>query len=270
MESILHILSDIPLTTLFASILAGLVIGLMLSLVGGGGSILAVPAMLYIVGMDSIHLAIGTSAFIVAFNALLNILPHIRKKRIKWRCSILFSGFGMVGAFAGAQIGKSVDGDSLILLFSALMIIVAITMIFKTQPESDGNVVLNKKNAPALSGIGLGAGMLSGFFGIGGGFLIVPGLIFATGMTITAAIASSLIGIFSFGAITAASYAYEGLIDIYVALTFLMGGFLGGIIGAVFLSVMETRKRILNNVFAGFIIIIAITMILESLNHSPF
>ena len=118
----------------------------------------------------------------------------------------------------------------------------------------------------AFRRIGLATGALSGFFGIGGGFLIVPGLIMATGMPILYAVGSSLVAVTGFGLTTAANYALSGLVDWTLAALFIGGGVLGGLLGANLASKLAVKKGALNTVFAGLIFVVAIYMLVRSLN----
>ena len=112
-----------PLTIL-AALAAGALIGLVLGLVGGGGSILAVPLLVYAVGVESAHAAIGTAAVAVALNAAAGLAAHARSGTVKWPCALVFAGAGVAGAQIGAEAGKALDGDKLLALFGALMIAV--------------------------------------------------------------------------------------------------------------------------------------------------
>jgi hypothetical protein len=111
---------------------SGVAVGFSLGLVGGGGSILAVPLMVYLVGIDSPHVAIGTSAVAVAANAGANLRRHSRAGTVKWPCALTFSASGVAGAFAGAALGKMLDGQRLLALFALLMLVVA-ALMFKLQ-----------------------------------------------------------------------------------------------------------------------------------------
>ena len=247
------------------AVLSGAAVGLILALIGGGGSILATPALLYIVGVANPHVAIGTSALAVSVNAFANFLNHLRRGNVKWKCAVVFAAAGVIGAAIGAAIGKNTNADILLPLFALLMIVVGIAMLIPRKHEGDGDVVLNAKNAPKLVGYGLGVGLLSGFFGIGGGFLIVPGLIGATGMTMLQAIGSSLFSVGAFGATTAGSYAFDGLIDWRIALLFIGGGLAGGLIGASFATHLSKQRGALQRVFAGVVFAVAAYMLYRSL-----
>ena len=194
--------------------ISGGVVGLVLGLVGGGGSILAVPLLVYAVGVTSPHIAIGTSAIAVSLSALGNVVSHARAGNVKWRCAAVFASAGVIGAVAGSTVAKALDGQKLLVLFGALMIVVGLTMLRKRSAAGNPEVRLSMTTArellPLLLSIGFAVGLLSGFFGIGGGFLIVPGLMLATGMPLTMAIGTSLVAVAAFGAATAASYAVSG------------------------------------------------------------
>ncbi len=248
------------------AILSGAAVGLVLALIGGGGSILATPALLYVVGVANPHVAIGTSALAVSVNAFANLINHARRGNVKWRCAVVFGAAGVLGASIGAAVGKATNPHVLLPLFALLMIVVGAAMLRPRKHEGDGEVVLDARNAPKLVAYGMGVGALSGFFGIGGGFLIVPGLIAATGMTMLQAVGSSLFSVGSFGATTAASYALDGLIDWRVALLFIAGGIAGGLVGASFASQLSRQRGALQRVFAGVVFVVAAYMLWRSLS----
>ena len=100
------------------AIASGSVVGFSLGLIGGGGSILAVPLLVYAVGMPSVHSAIGTSAVAVAASAAISLAGHAHARNVRWPCAIVFALAGMAGAAAGAQLGKMMDGAKLLALFA--------------------------------------------------------------------------------------------------------------------------------------------------------
>lgn len=242
-----------------ATVLSGGVVGFILALVGGGGSILAVPLLVYGVGVASPHVAIGTSAIAVAISALANMIAHWTAGNVRWPCAIVFSGSGVAGAFAGASAAKQLDGQSLLILFGILMIVIGALMLNKRAGGGDPTVRLTAVTArrlmPMLVGTGLGVGLLAGFFGIGGGFLIVPGLMLATGMPLITAIGTSLVAVAAFGASTAISYAISGLVDWRLAGMFIAGGLLGGIAGIGIGKMIGTHDKVLRSTFAGIVIL---------------
>lgn len=243
---------------------AGSLVGFTLGLVGGGGSILAVPLIVYLVGVRDPHLAIGTSAFAVAANAFANLLNHARHGTVKWKISGVFAVAGVLGALLGSTLGKAVDGQQLLALFAVLMLVVGGLMLRDRSAVGDPDVVLSRANAPRLLGTGAATGVLSGFFGIGGGFLIVPSLMFSTRMPIYHAVGSSLVGVTAFGLTTAFNYALDGWVDWPLAAVFIGGGVLGGLAGARLARVLSGQKGVLNTVFAGLIFVVALYMLFRS------
>lgn len=252
------------MTTLHAllSIASGSAVGFTLGLVGGGGSILAVPLLVYVVGVSSPHVAIGTSAIAVAVSAAANLAGHARAHTVKWPCALVFAIAGIAGAAGGAQLGKMVDGARLLSLFGVLMVVVGLAMLRPRKSGGDPDIKLTRESMPKLLplliGVGLLVGGLSGFFGIGGGFLIVPGLMLATGMNMAFATASSLVSVAIFGAATSLNYAVSGLVDWRLAGLLLAGGVVGGIAGLFLSRKLAARQLVLRRAFAVLVILVAI------------
>ena len=246
---------------------SGGLIGLLLGLVGGGGSILAVPLLVYVVGVPQPHVAIGTSAVAVAVNAVVGLLNHARAGTVKWRSAVAFAISGGMGALLGSTAGKMVDGQRLIVLFAVLMLAIAALMVLRRDDASVPDVRLSRENAPALIGLGLASGAVSGFFGIGGGFLIVPALIFATGMPILNAVGTSLFAISVFGLATAVNYARSGLVDWGFAGLLIVGGFVGSLAGARAAWRLAARKGVMNAAFAAMIALVAVAMLARELSR---
>jgi len=243
---------------ILAALVSGGVIGLILGLVGGGGSILAVPLLVYGVGVASPHAAIGTAAVAVSVNALASLIGHARAGRVKWRCAGVFAVSGMIGAGIGAELGKAVDGKRLLVLFGLLMIGVGVSMLRKRRTADAPDVRLTRQSAamllPRLVPIGLGVGLAAGFFGIGGGFLIVPGLILATAMPLPYAIGTSLFVVSALGLTTATSYAVSGLVDWPITGLLVAGGVGGTVAGIALGRILGTRKGLLERGFAAVVI----------------
>ncbi|ESQ88197.1 hypothetical protein ABAC460_16175 [Asticcacaulis sp. AC460] len=249
---------------LLAAIAGGLV-GFTLSLVGGGGSILAVPLLVYVVGITNPHIAIGTSAVSVALNAAISLIGRVRTGTVKWRCVMVFTVSGVIGALIGAYFGKLLNGKVLLSLFALLMMIVAGLMLVNRNAEGNPKVRLNGDNFPRLVAFGLATGLLSGFFGIGGGFLIVPSLMAATAMPIVNAISSSLFSVAAFGVSTASTYAMAGLVDWPIAVVFVCGGFAGSVAGTRVAQLVAARRGALTTGFAGLVFAVAVYMLYQSL-----
>ncbi|NJC04655.1 hypothetical protein GGQ97_000448 [Sphingomonas kaistensis] len=244
-------------------LLSGSLVGFTLGLVGGGGSILAVPLMVYLVGVQNPHVAIGTSAFAVAVNAAMGLANHARAGTVKWRCGLMYAGAGVIGAFFGSTAGKAFDGQKLLFLFAIVMIVVGILMLRRRKHEGDADALCQRSNAGKVLGAGLGTGGFSGFFGIGGGFLIVPGLIASTGMPMINAVGTSLVAVTAFGLTTAANYAFSGLVDWVLAGVFIAGGVIGSLAGTRVARRLSSSGH-LTGIFAVLIFVVAAYMLWKS------
>lgn len=246
--------------TLLLALMSGALIGLVLGLVGGGGSILAVPLIVHVVGTGSPHLAIGTAAIAVALNASASLIGHWRAGTVKWRCAGVFALAGVIGAAIGAEIGKAIDGQALLGLFGLLMIGVGLSMLRKRRGEPKPDVRLTRDSArhllPRLIPIGGGVGLMAGFFGIGGGFLIVPGLMLATAMPLANAIGTSLVAVTALGATTAISYALSGLVDWTLAGVLVAGGIVGAGLGIALGKRLAVHKRAMEIGFAAVVVLV--------------
>ncbi|MHA6297424.1 sulfite exporter TauE/SafE family protein [Devosia sp. CAU 1758] len=253
-----------PLQYLLGTLSGGL-IGFSLGLFGGGGSILAVPLMVYVVGVPAPHIAIGTSAFAVAANAATNLITHARRGNVLWRCALVYTPAGILGAFFGSLLGKALDGELLLLFFAALMLLVGTLMFLGRHDPGTPGARCNREKAPKVIAYGAATGAFSGFFGIGGGFLIVPGLVASTGMPILNAVGSSLVAVTAFGLTAALSYAFSGLVDWPLAAVFVFGGILGGQLGTRAATALASRKGALNTAFAALVVLVALYMVVRTL-----
>jgi uncharacterized membrane protein YfcA len=263
--------SIMPVSAVVAALAigSGAIIGLILGLVGDGGSILAVPLLVYVVGVPSAHVAIGTAAIAVALNAGFSVAAHARLGTVKWRCALVFAGAGILGSLLGAEVGKAIDGQRLLALFGLVMVAVGLSMLRPSAKPANENVRLTQVSAPflvpRLVGMGFGVGILAGFFGIGGGFLIVPALMLATGMALPSAIGTSLVAVTAFGMATAGSYAISGFIDWPLALFVIAGGVVGGIAGIRLNTILAPRKKLLSRIFGGGVIAVGGMMVARGL-----
>jgi len=237
--------------TLLAALASGVLIEIALGLFGGGGSILATPLLLYGVGIGGVHAAIGTGAVGVAANALAGLVNHARSGHVKWRCALLFAACGIAGAYGGAQLGKLTPPGPLLLAFAGFMALVGLLMLLPARPAAAAeSITLTPARALRLAPMGLAVGTASGFFGIGGGFLIVPGLMKAGGLPMLNAVASSLVAVFAFGATTAASYAAAGEVQWPIGAAMIAGGAAGAVAGSAAARHLSRHKALLQRTFA--------------------
>ena len=166
----------------------------------------------------------------------------------------------LLGAGSGGLVGFSLG----LVGVAGLMLVVGVMMLRGRGTTGDPTVQLTPGNAPKLVGTGAATGILSGFFGIGGGFLIVPSLMWSTRMPIYNAIGSSLVGVTAFGLTTALNYAVSGWVDWPLAAVFIAGGVLGGLGGARLAKVLSDRRGALTSVFAALIFVVAVYMLYRS------
>jgi uncharacterized membrane protein YfcA len=240
-----------------ATLASGALVGFSLGLIGGGGSILATPLLLYVVGVAQPHVAIGTGALAVSVNAFANLAYHARAGNVRWRCAVVFAIVGTLGAFAGSGLGKLVDGNRLLFLFGLVMIAVGATMLWPRRENAAAEREANLATCLLTAAVAVLAGMASGFFGIGGGFLIVPGLMLATRMPMIKAVGSSLLAVGSFGLATAINYSLSGLVDWPIAGQFIAGGIVGGLAGMMLADRLSHGNDTLKRIFAVLIIVVA-------------
>lgn len=188
----------------------GLAVGIALGALGGGGSILAVPALVYLLGQDP-RGATTSSLLIVGVSALVGVLPHLRAGRVQIGSGLAFGLLGVAGATAGSRLSFLVAADVLLIAFAALMLAVAALMILRRRSqESPGDDSPATHRTPILTVsplrcacgrmavlllLATGVGLLTGFFGVGGGFAVVPALVLALGLPMPVAVGTSLLAI---------------------------------------------------------------------------
>lgn len=256
---------DLSLAAYATAALGGAVIGLLLAVFGGGGSVLATPLLVYLVGVRDPHVAIGTSAAAVSVNALFGLAGQARAGRVKWPCALVFAAAGLTGALTGAELAKRTDGTVLLGWFGLAMALVAVSMLLPRKDAGAPEVRLDRRIALRLVPAGLAVGLAAGFFGIGGGFLIVPGLMAAAGMTLAHAAASSLVSVALFGAATSASYAASGLVDWRVFAAVVAGGAAGALAAPPVARALAARADLARRLFALMILATAAYVIARAL-----
>src|SRR5581483_10609943 len=163
---------------------------------GAGGSILTVPILVYALGVP-VQAATGTSLAIVGLNAAAGAADQLRRGRVLPRTGLAFGASGLVGALAGAWLNHQLQGEVVLVLFSLLMVGAAAAMLRRRPADrSDGfEERYDARGWLRLAAVGLGIGFLSGFFGVGGGFLIVPALVLVLGLPMRYAVGTSLLAI---------------------------------------------------------------------------
>ena len=261
------------------SVISGVLVGFSLGLIGGGGSILAVPLFLYFVGLDTLpnaaHIAIGTTALAVGLNAYINSYMHLRKKNVAPKVGGIFAGVGLVGSLIGAYLGHITPGTDLLTYFAIAMIVLGIYMAVRKESTRAGTVDevnhvvgafqrcrnLTLSTILKVATFGFIVGLVSGYFGIGGGFLIVPSLMFSAGLCITRAIGTSLISVGTFGVASGAEYWFYGDVLILIALLYVAGGVAGGYAGTSI--AVKAPKRTLRIAYGIIIVLVGVYMLMR-------
>ena len=233
-------------------------IGVSLGLLGGGGSILAVPVLVYVARVD-VHAAIGMSLAVVGATALVGALVHARAGRVDLRAAAIFGGVGMLGVPIGAQATHAVAPRVLMLLFAALMLAVGTLMPRWRGVPRPGSPRPHPLAVPAA---GLGVGLLTGFLGVGGGFLIVPALTLLVGLPIHRAIGTSLMVIAATSATGLAGHLGRGEVPLGLTAAFTMAAAAGALGGVRLAGTLDPGR--LRRAFAAFVILVGLFLLAKN------
>jgi uncharacterized membrane protein YfcA len=253
------------MTHLWLAIPFGALIGLSLGLVGGGGSILTVPILVYAIGQP-VHDATTTSLAIVGLNALAGFAGHARAGNVQLRIGLAFGAAGIAGAFAGSWLNSLVSGPLLLALFALVMLTAAVAMLRRRAPAGEAVAA-----PPAIEGVagwaklvetGAPEGLLNGIFGVGGGFVIVPALVLVLGLPMRAAVGTSLLIIAINSASGLLAHLRIGGLDLGITALFVLGG-LAGVLGGVRLGGRLPQRR-LTQTLAALIILVAAYVLYRS------
>ena len=238
----------------------GVAIGVSLGLLGGGGSVLAVPVLVYVLG-QSVHDATTASLVVVTAGAVAGSLGHARGGRVCWRHATAFTAAAVPGVVAGTAAGNGVGDNTLIVAFAVVMLVAAGAMWRKATPERGAAAPVRPEGCPPVrlgrdlvAGVGVGA--LTGFFGVGGGFLIVPALAIFLALSMRLAVGTSLaiITITSLLGLVAHLIAGRGL-DVGVTATMTAACVAGALVGAAYAD--RVPRRFLSRAFAVLVVLVA-------------
>lgn len=256
----------------FIVVIAALAMGFVLGLLGGGGSIMAVPILVYLVGMSE-KVGIATSLLVVGATSAIAAGFHARAGNVAWRTGLIFGAFAMLGAYLGGKLAKVIPGEVLLAAFALIMLVSAGLMLRRKkpahEPHQDHQDHQDRPARPALPKLiptGLGVGLLTGMVGAGGGFVIVPALVVLAGMPMRRAIGTSLavIALNSFAGF--AGYLSHVEVDFTVALTFIVASVLGTILGTWASHRVDASK--LRTGFAYFVLIAGALILGQQLKWS--
>jgi len=247
----------VELHTVLALILSG-AIGVSLGLLGGGGSILAVPVLVYVAGIEARE-SVAMSLAIVGSTSLFGSLLHGRKGKLDLKVAATFGGAGILGAYFGARLTHLVSSGALLLLFATLMLVVAALMIVRQDKRAATDMEKHESNLALTLTTGLGVGVLTGFLGVGGGFLVVPALVLFAGLPMHLAVGTSLLVIAINSAAGFVGHMNEGQLHLSQTAAFTVAAVAGTFVGEHFAHRVPASR--LRQLFAYFVIMVAIFLI---------
>ena len=257
--------------TVVAAVLA-VFIGMAVGLLGGGGSILTTPLLIYVVGFDAKQ-AITASLFVVAITSIFGLISHARAGRVVWKTGLLFGVAGMVGAFIGGQIGARLPGVVLLIAFAIMMGVTAVAMIRgrqKVAGKSHGGRPIVR-----ILIDGLVVGLVTGLVGAGGGFLVVPALVLLGGLAMPNAVATSLLvvamksiaGFFgyalAFGDGSFISWNSEIQLDWPIILIVTAAAIVGALVGSRLVG--RIHPDLLRKIFGWFVLVMAVFILVQEI-----
>jgi hypothetical protein len=224
---------------MFLGVFLGLIVGTLLGLLGGGGSILAVPILVYLLGLQA-KAAIGTSLVIVGLASFFAVLPHWRRSYVSVRIALQFGASGAFGSYLGGVLAGGISDQIQLILFAAIMALVGILMLTAVKNDEASRPQHSHQLLIVLAA-GFGAGLLTGLLGVGGGFIIVPALMLVLGLPMKQAVGTSLLVIGMNSLVGATAYAshisFKGSV-----LPFAIGTILSAPVAGYFAHYVEQGK----------------------------
>ena len=244
---------------LWLGLVLGFGIGGSLGLLGGGGSILTVPALVYLVGQTP-QVAVMTSLAIVGANSALGAMFHRAQGTLNWRVALLFGGAGMLVAYPAAGFSSRLSPDFLMVAFAALMLAIGLLLILRRPPAA---VELEQLSLWKIVLSGAAVGLLTGILGVGGGFLIVPALVMLVGLPMPQAVGTSLVVIAMNSLAGFMGHLGDGALDVPSLVVFVAAGLAGTFAGARLAHRLPAAR--LRQAFAGFVIVLALFLLVDNL-----
>lgn len=238
-----------------------LAIGLSLGLLGGGGSILAVPMLHYALGLG-VHEAIAGSLIVVAVTSSVALIPYALARRVQWRTGFAFGAASMAAAFAGGRLGTLIPGGVLIAAFALVMVAAGAAMLLRSR-GARGLPVGGHIHLPRVLVVGLGVGLVTGVLGASGGFVIVPALMLFGGLAMCDAIGTSLLVIAMNAVAGVAGGALHTHVDTKTVVAVTVLAVLGSLAGAR--VGRRVPAHLLQRLFGGFVIAVAAAILIGEL-----
>lgn len=244
----------------------GAAVGAVLGVLGGGGSVLAVPALVYGLGQPASQ-AVPTSLAVVGAAAAVGVLPRIRAGQVRWAVAAVFGAAGILASFAGAWVNHRLPEPVVLAGFALLMVVVGGRLLLGSTPETGRALASPRARTLALVAAGAVVGFLTGLFGVGGGFLVVPALVLVVGMPMHAAVGTSLVVIVINAAAGFVAHLGQASLDLQV-----VGTFAAGALGAALLAGRLGQRldgRRLARAFGALVLAVAVAMLLAVLIVEP-
>jgi uncharacterized membrane protein YfcA len=243
------------------TIALAVVIGVSLGLLGGGGSILAVPLLVYVAGLEAKE-AIATSLLVVGTTSAVAVLPHARANRVRWRTGLIFGLAGMTGAYAGGRLAAYISAAILLTAFALMMLATAVAMI-RGRRDREARPVPHEMPVLHVVLDGIVVGLVTGLVGAGGGFLVVPALALLGGLPMPVAVGTSLVviamksfaGLAGYLSSVQINWALAGAVTVAAVAGSLVGGKLAG----------HIRQDILRKAFGWFVVVMGIFVLAQQL-----
>ncbi|MDQ3038017.1 MAG: sulfite exporter TauE/SafE family protein [Myxococcota bacterium] len=240
-------------------------VGVSLGLLGGGGSILTVPILVYVLGLGT-HEAIATSLLVVGVTSVAALVPHARGGRVRWRTGLLFGATSMLGAYGAGRVAHLVPGIVLLLAFGAMMLVTAVAMMRRKRepaPATSPRQAADRLWLLAIVLEGLAVGAVTGLVGAGGGFLVVPALVLLGGLSMRDAVGTSLLVIAMKSSAALAGYLGSTTIDLGLAAMVTAAAVVGSFGGAALAA--RVRQDLLRRGFAWFVVVMAVFLLSQEI-----
>lgn len=244
------------------AVVGGLLSGALMTIVGGGGSALAVPILTTLVGLTRVRLAMGTTAVSVAVTAILSAVMHARRGQVSWRAALWFVGPGLVGVWMGSGLQRDFSAPLLMTVLAVVLLGNAALMVGMPAPPKRPDE-RPTKGLVRLGPLGALVGILAGMLGGGGGFLALPGMMLG-GLSLATAVGSSVVSMGSLGAVSALSFALRGLVDWRVVVEYGVGGLFGAFLAAPLADRLSRQQRRLTLLVS--VLLIAVSLYLMANN----
>lgn len=245
----------------------GLLVGLIMGGLGGGGAILMVPALVYLLGQTA-HQAVAGSVVVVGAAAVTGVLSYARGHQLRWRLGLAFGGVGMIGSYVGTLLSRAVPARPLLIGFAAIMVVSSI-LLLRAPAGTDATVeeqqaARARRRSPVAVGVaGFAVGLLTGFFGVGGGFVIVPAMVLLFGLSMTQAAGTSLLVIAINSAAALLARLGDGHLDWAVMGPVTVAAMVGSVLGKSLAGRLPQRAQ--QRAFAALLLAVGLFVAVDNL-----